>query len=158
MTKASFILNCNASLPHKGKYVHFRSHAEYSLLPWKIPEEISRWSMLFHNYTQHLLSNILYVHTTLKHGSELTRNLMFNESIDLLCFMFAQTVFLLCGGRAALLITSTIICCNSMQCTTPQVKIKAVLQCIMIQVSISLVVTLHLRPLRSTDQACVEPR
>ncbi len=38
-------------LPHKVKmeYVHFRSHAEYFLLPWKIPVETSRQSMLFQN-------------------------------------------------------------------------------------------------------------
>ncbi len=31
------------ALPHKSKmkYVHFRLHANYFLLPWKIPEEIS---------------------------------------------------------------------------------------------------------------------
>ena len=36
-------------LPHKVKtqYVHFKSHAEYFLLPWKMSEEISRRSMLF---------------------------------------------------------------------------------------------------------------
>ncbi len=39
------------ALPHKVKtqYLHFRSHAEYFLLSWKIPQEISRRSMLFHN-------------------------------------------------------------------------------------------------------------
>ncbi len=39
------------SLPPKVKmqYVHFRSHTEYFLLSWIIPEEISRRSMLFHN-------------------------------------------------------------------------------------------------------------
>ncbi len=32
---------------HKGEtqYVHFRSYAEYSLLPWKIREEINRRSI-----------------------------------------------------------------------------------------------------------------
>ena len=40
------------TLPHKVKvqYMHFRSHTEYFLLPWKIPEEISRWLMFYHNY------------------------------------------------------------------------------------------------------------
>ena len=39
------------SLPHQVKmqYLHFRFHANYFLLPWKIPEEISRRSLLFHN-------------------------------------------------------------------------------------------------------------
>ncbi len=35
--------------PSKTQYVHFRSHTEYFLLPWKITEEISRLSMVFHN-------------------------------------------------------------------------------------------------------------
>ena len=36
-------------LPHKVKiqYVHFWLHVNYFLLPWKNPEEISRWFMLF---------------------------------------------------------------------------------------------------------------
>ncbi len=36
--------NHPAPLPHKVKtqYLHFRSHAEYFLLAWKIPEMISR--------------------------------------------------------------------------------------------------------------------
>ncbi len=33
----------------KMQYLHFRFYVNYFLLPWKIPEEISRWSMLFHN-------------------------------------------------------------------------------------------------------------
>ncbi len=53
----SFGLECllcskqSAALPHKVKtqYLHFRSHAEYFLLSWKIPEVISRRSILFHN-------------------------------------------------------------------------------------------------------------
>ena len=38
-------------LPHKVKtqYLHLKSHAEYSLLSWEIPEMISRRSILFHN-------------------------------------------------------------------------------------------------------------
>ena len=38
-------------LPHKVKmqYVHFRSYTKYFLLPWKIREESSRRSLLFHN-------------------------------------------------------------------------------------------------------------
>ena len=41
----------SAALPHevKTQYVHFRSQAGYFLLSWKIPEEISRRSMLIHN-------------------------------------------------------------------------------------------------------------
>ncbi len=40
-----------SALPHKVKtqYLHFRSQAEYFLLPWKIPEVMSRRSILFHN-------------------------------------------------------------------------------------------------------------
>ena len=33
----------------KTQHLHFRSHEEYFLLSWKIPEVISRWSILFHN-------------------------------------------------------------------------------------------------------------
>ena len=42
------------TLPHKVKmqYVNFRSHTKYFLLSWKIPEEISRQSMLFHMITK----------------------------------------------------------------------------------------------------------
>ncbi len=38
-------------LPHyvKTQYLHLRVYANYFLLPWKIHEEISRRSMLFHN-------------------------------------------------------------------------------------------------------------
>ncbi len=38
-------------MPHKVKtqYLHFRSHAEYFILSWKIPEVMSRRSILFHN-------------------------------------------------------------------------------------------------------------
>ena len=38
-------------LPHKVKmqYLHFRSHSEYFLLSWKIPQVMSRRSILFHN-------------------------------------------------------------------------------------------------------------
>ena len=34
---------------HKTQYLHFRFYANYFLLPWKIPEEISRLSIPFHN-------------------------------------------------------------------------------------------------------------
>ncbi len=42
---------CIITLPYKVKtqYLHFRSHAKYFLLSWKIPEVISRRSILFHN-------------------------------------------------------------------------------------------------------------
>ena len=50
-TYAALIGTINALstvVPHKVKtrYVHFRSYAEHFLLPWKIPEEMSRQSML----------------------------------------------------------------------------------------------------------------
>ena len=43
------IISATSNLPHKVKtqYVHFRLHTNYFLLPWKIPEEISRWPILF---------------------------------------------------------------------------------------------------------------
>ena len=48
----SWILYFNRRcLPHKVKtqYLHFTSHARYFPLSWKIPEVISRQSILFHN-------------------------------------------------------------------------------------------------------------
>ena len=45
----------------KTQYVHFRSHAEYFLLPWKIPDEISRRSVLFHSEAASIISNIMYM-------------------------------------------------------------------------------------------------
>ncbi len=42
---------CIPCLFHQVKMqcMHFRFHAHYFLLPWKIPQEISRRSLLFHN-------------------------------------------------------------------------------------------------------------
>ena len=58
-------------LSHKVKmqYVYFRSHAEYFLLPWKIPLEISRRSMIFHNLREYLPHKI-FIHTTFYHVHE----------------------------------------------------------------------------------------
>ncbi len=69
--------------PHKVKtqYVHFRPHTNYFLLPCKISEEISRWSMLFNNQRLYLPYQT-YVHTTFYHGSGLAWNFMFNGSIS----------------------------------------------------------------------------
>ena len=77
----------------KTQYVHFRSYTEYFLLPWKIPKEISRRSML--SITK---GSIYYVkHLCIQSFSmeiRLTRNLMFNGSIynilylHILCFYF----------------------------------------------------------------------
>ena len=39
--------------------------------------------------------DINYVHTIFYQGTELIRNLMFNGSMHVLCFTFADTVFLL---------------------------------------------------------------
>ena len=61
----------------KMQYVHFRLHVNCFLLPWKIPEEISRQSMRFNNSKQYLP----YVHTTFYHGSGLTWNWTFDENI-----------------------------------------------------------------------------
>ena len=60
--------------------MHFRLHTGYFLLPLKIPKEISRQSMLFHNLREYLLYQ-MYVHTTFYHSSGLIRNWMFNECI-----------------------------------------------------------------------------
>ena len=45
------LLYMSVDLPHtvKMQYVHFRSHTDYFVLPWKIPEEIGCQSVLFHN-------------------------------------------------------------------------------------------------------------
>ena len=47
----TIIRTIRADLPHcvKTQYLHFKFHASYFLVPWKIPEEICRRSMLFHN-------------------------------------------------------------------------------------------------------------
>ncbi len=66
------IVMTNKKLPHKVKmqYVLFRLHTNYFLLPWEIPEEISRRSGLFNNYRQYLpYQTYMYVHTTFYHGS-----------------------------------------------------------------------------------------
>ncbi len=60
--------------------MHFRLHANYFLLPLKIPEEIIRQSMLFDNKRQYLACQT-NVDTTFYHGSRLTWNCMFNGSI-----------------------------------------------------------------------------
>ena len=87
------------TLPHQVKtqymYLHFRLHANYFPLPGKIPEEISRRSMLFHNWRQYLPYQP-YVHTTFYHSSGLARNWMFNGSIYCVLYLqFADTAFLL---------------------------------------------------------------
>ena len=48
----------------KAQYLHFRSHAEYFLLSWKIPEEISRRSMLLTSITVTKVSIYYIKHTT----------------------------------------------------------------------------------------------
>ena len=37
------------ALPSETQYVHFQLHTNYFLLPWKILQEINRWSVLFSN-------------------------------------------------------------------------------------------------------------
>ncbi len=69
----------------------------FFLLPWKIPEEISRQSMLFNNLKQYLPYQT-YVHKTFHHGGAgLTWNGRFNGSIycvgwylHILCFHFVR--------------------------------------------------------------------
>ena len=80
------LINCViilSTLPKKVKtlYLHFRFHANYSPLPWKIPEEIiSKLSMLFHGLTQYLPYQT-HVHTSFCHSGGLTKNLTFTGSI-----------------------------------------------------------------------------
>ncbi len=89
-------------LPHKVKtqYLHFRSHAEYFLLSWKIPEVISRWSILFYITIKGVstISNIwlcTYILLVWK---------WIDEKFDikwmyLLCFIFVDTVFYFSCGQ-----------------------------------------------------------
>ncbi len=95
-------------LPHqvKTQYLHLRFHANYFLLPWNIPEEIRRQSMLFHKKRQYLPYQT-YVHTIFYHSSGLTSNLMINGSIyyvsylQILHFYLRQqrlTISLICTG------------------------------------------------------------
>ena len=57
-------------LPHKieMQYVHIRLYANYYLFPWKIPEEISRQSMLFNNCGSIYHTKQTYVDTTFYNG------------------------------------------------------------------------------------------
>ncbi len=49
------------------QYVHFRSYVIYFLLPWKIPEEISRQSVLLRNEREYLLyETLLYTYNFFK--------------------------------------------------------------------------------------------
>ena len=79
-------------LPHKVKmqYVHFILHFNYFLLPWTIPQAISRRSMLF-NILRQYLPYQTYVRTTFYHESGLIWNCMFYR-----CLIFAHTAFSLC--------------------------------------------------------------
>ncbi len=86
----------------KTQYLHFRFHANYFLLPWKIPAEIGRRSI-----TKGSIYYLpYYVHTTFYHG-RLTKYLMFNGSIYyVFVFLFADAAFLL-GGADMLLVVLT---------------------------------------------------
>ncbi len=75
-----------ASHKVRTQYVHLKSHPVYFLLPWITPQDISRRSMLFHNWREYLLYQT-YVHTTFYHGSGLTWNWMFNRSICYVLFL-----------------------------------------------------------------------
>ena len=72
---AEAYLTIRVSLPHKVKtqYAHFRSQTEYFVLPCKIPAEISRRPLFFHQ--------TMYIQPFSMYGSGLTRNLTFNGSI-----------------------------------------------------------------------------
>ena len=64
VVKNGAFLSCRHSAREvKTQCLHFRTHAEYSLLFWKIPEEISRRSILFHNQRKYLLYQT-YAHAT----------------------------------------------------------------------------------------------
>ncbi len=78
----------------KTQYLLFRSQVEYFLLSWKIPEVISRPSILFHNQRKYLLYQT-YVHTSFLYESELTRNMTLNGCIYYVLYLYI-TAFLLC--------------------------------------------------------------
>ncbi len=71
----------------KTQYVHFRSHAEYILLPWKISEEISRWSMLFHTKGSYLPYE---THISIQPFT------MGVDWSDIWCLMEVSTMFYIC--------------------------------------------------------------
>ena len=77
--------------------MHFRSHTECFLLPWKITEEMSMWSVLFHNLRKYLLYQT-YVHTTFLSLRRLTRKFMFYENITMFYCDFTL------WGRATLIL------------------------------------------------------
>ncbi len=81
----------------KMQHLHFRIHAKYFLLPWKIPEEISRWAMLFYKGRIYHMKHI-FVHTTFYCTCGLSRNLTFNGSIYYV--LFWRYCFLLSGAES----------------------------------------------------------
>ena len=99
MNKLSVVLCYEYSaVPSKNAVSAFKFNVNYFLRPWKIPEEISRRSILFHNWRQYLpYQAYMYEY----HISGLTRNWMFNGSIYYV-FLLAGTAFLL--GAAVLAI------------------------------------------------------
>ena len=86
-------------LPHQVKK-HFRFHANYFLLAWKISEEVDdQWSSITKGSIYHIKHNYVYI---FYHSSELTRNLTFLMEVSSMhaCFIFSNTSFLL--GEAEL--------------------------------------------------------
>ncbi len=78
----------------KTQYAHFRLHTNYFLFPWKIPQEISRRSMLI-NYWRQYLPHQTYVHTSFHRGSGLTWNRTCNISISIIFDICTYCVFTL---------------------------------------------------------------
>ena len=91
-------LLCSAPQNKMQNNVHFRLHAIFFLLPWKVPAEISRWSMFF-KYLREYLPYQTYVHTTFYLGSRWTWNWMFNGSIFYVWYLPAPTSARHCRGR-----------------------------------------------------------
>ena len=84
----------------KTQYLHFRLHANYFLLPWKIPAEISRRPMLFNNERQYLPCQT-YVDTTfydVRDWHEIGRLI----EVSTLFYICTYCVFTLYGSIAVL--------------------------------------------------------
>ena len=107
----------------KSQYVHFRLHANYFLLPWKIHNEVIRQPKLFNNLRQYLPSNI---HTTFNMGVDW--NWMFKWKYLLYVWYSTYCVFTLYGSNSvALSKTNNVIHTFTTHTLSPTKKPSAVL-------------------------------
>ena len=102
-------LKCS-SPPSKNALPVFKISCSYFLLPWKIPEEISRRSMLFHNWRQFLPP---HVHTTFPFVTVINwpeNWRLIRVRVSTMFYIFADTVFLLSTAVLWLSIYEAIFC------------------------------------------------